>query len=93
MDFLGLIFSLPRLFLESLKMGREGAVCAVGAIMALLTLPILVGIILWNKKLIFCSLIIQALLASVIFSLYDWWFVTVIIVAVIASIILNSLVE
>lgn len=83
METIGLL-DLPALFFLALNSGKDNASCAIASLIILLVLPVFVGFLSENKKLVRVAVFWQAVLLSVIFMIYNQWVIVVLIVAGIA---------
>lgn len=78
------VVNLPLLFLEALRGGKVNACLAIISLMIMLLLPIFIGALLSNRKLVRIALFCQAMLLSVIFMIHNQWIIVLgIVVAIV----------
>ncbi len=81
MEVVYFLMNLPVLFFQALNGGKDNAACAIASLMMLLILPIFVGLLLGNRKMIRVALFCQVILLSVIFMIYELWIAVVLTAA------------
>lgn len=82
LNLIEIIFCLPWLYYRAFIESRNTACCAVLSLVILLIIPIFVGILILNKKMIRIALLCQLILIPVAAIIYGWWFLGTMILIV-----------
>lgn len=73
LNLIEIIFCLPWLYYRAFTESKNTACCAVLSLVILLIVPIFIGILISNKKMVRTALFLQAIFGSIAVVIYGWW--------------------